>query len=140
MIWYFIREGEPTAFFAGVIKGKVSVRKTHIFNKITKQIEIKPLFKIVSFKSPQTLGKSDSKARSRISSFKKKRNSVTNKNYRNSIGDNENYSRKESLKKYSDKSLNNFSNKDRNIKIVKENYDLDKYELIEEELFRRGEG
>ena len=44
---YFIHEGEPTGFFAGIIKGKVSVRKTHIYNKMTKEIEIKPVYKII---------------------------------------------------------------------------------------------
>ena len=47
---YFIHEGEPTGFFAGVIKGKVSIRKTHIFDKNTNEIVIKPLYKIIMLK------------------------------------------------------------------------------------------
>jgi len=40
-----------------VIKGKVSIRKTHIFDKKSNQIVIKPLYKIVMIKKP-TLGRS----------------------------------------------------------------------------------
>ena len=47
---YFLHEGEPTGFFAGLIKGKVSIRKTHIINRITNEIIIKPLYKIILIK------------------------------------------------------------------------------------------
>ena len=124
---YFIHEGEPSRFFAGVIKGKVSVRKTNIYNKETKQIEIKPLFKAVLLKKPP--------------SSKKSKDNIQPQNNENDVIDNEDEPKKE-VKKNSRKNIdNNLSNTNElNIKIVKESYDLNKYELIEEELFRKGEG
>ena len=59
---YFINEGEPTGFFAGVIKGKVSIRKTHIFDKLTNEIIIKPLYKVIMMKKPMLLRSSRRKS------------------------------------------------------------------------------
>ena len=38
-----------------MIKGKVSIRKTHIFDKFTNQIVIKPLYKVIMMKKPMLL-------------------------------------------------------------------------------------
>ena len=136
---YFIREGEPTGFFAGVIKGKVSVRKTHIFNKTTKEIEIKPLYKIVSVKKSPTIRKPHQKIRD------DKNNDSFNKDDKNEIKSKliRTNSKKKSNRNFnlSNDKINKSNNLlDRNYKIVKEHIDTDKYEFIEEELFIRGEG
>jgi len=47
---YFFHEGEPSKFFAGLIKGKISFRKAKIFNRETGEIIFRPLYKIVDKK------------------------------------------------------------------------------------------
>ena len=42
---YFLHEGEPSKFFAGLIKGKISFRKAKIINKKTNEIVLKHLYK-----------------------------------------------------------------------------------------------
>ena len=95
---YFIHEGEPTGFFAGVIKGKVSIRKTHIFDKTTNQIVIKPLFKIITSKEKNIIRNK----RRKSSNFLPRNNSNNNLNNNliNVINNvDQNTSKKSSLKK-----------------------------------------
>ena len=160
---YFIHEGEPTGFFAGVIKGKVSIRKTHIFDRKTNQIVIKPLYKVIMMKKP-SIGRNSQKLStdsffSKNINFSKLYNSNKNDNNNNS---NVNNSNKNIAKLFKKESNNNFkpsmkkafnrlkttkftfknsedkSNQD--FRIIKEVFDPEKYFVSEEELFRRGEG
>ena len=151
---YFIHEGEPTGFFAGVIRGKVSVRKTHIFNKKTKEIEIKPLYKMVVLKKPSMIRKSHQKISSDLTFLQSKKksnsesihnipekekelNEIKNENKFNQVKfyeNNINPQRRDNI------STSSKFIRDRHFKIVKEFFDEDKYDYIEEELFRRGEG
>ena len=151
---YFIHEGEPTGFFAGVIKGKVSIRKTHIFDKTTNQIVIKPLFKIITSKEKNIIRNK----RRKSSNFLPRNNSNNNLNNNliNVINNvDQNTSKKSSLKKNkknsktpiktykrmatSKVSFNTFEERN-NYRIVKEVFEPDKYIISEEELFRQGEG
>ena len=49
---YFFHEGEPSKFFAGLIKGKISFRKSKIINRETNEIVLKHLYKVSLFKKP----------------------------------------------------------------------------------------
>ena len=160
---YFIHEGEPTGFFAGVIKGKVSIRKTHIFDKNTNEIVIKPLYKIIMLKKANII-KNTRRNSSNFIFFKNFQENNNNNNIDNNNdndNNNNNINKKESSKiitpmKNNSKSLHNKtflrmntsktslknkeekSNKD--FRIIKEVFDPDKYIVTEEELFRQGEG
>ena len=156
---YFLHEGEPTGFFAGVIKGKVSIRKTHIFDKKSNQIVIKPLYKIIMIKKP-SLGRSSRRMSSNAMFLKNSQdndNSLDNRNIKNI---NNKIDKKDSFKKVSFLKKNSktnfkktfqkmksskitFGNSDErnnNFRIIKEIFDPEKYIVSEEELFRQGEG
>lgn len=151
---YFIHEGEPTGFFAGVIKGKVSIRKTHIFNKITKEIEIKPLYKMVSLKKSSTIRKSHQKLPNDFAFLKsiKKSNSESIENLQEKPKESNDIKKDKKNVVINQQEKNNILSgkklrnrhanivRDRNFRIVKEFFDQEKYDFIEEELFRRGEG
>ena len=131
---YFFHEGEPSKFFAGLIKGKISFKKSKIFNRETGEIIFRPLYKIVEKKEDMR------------SSVRK----LTNRN--------ENISKK--IKQYMGikekkldpkrMSVNNsfrfsafkpkFSLTDRPYKIVKEYFDPKYYRVEEEELFQADSG
>ena len=49
---YFLHEGEPSKFFAGLIKGKISFRKAKIINKKTNEIVLKHLYKASLLRKP----------------------------------------------------------------------------------------
>ena len=88
---YFINEGEPTGFFAGVIKGKVSIRKTHIFDKLTNEIIIKPLYKVIMMKKPMLLRSSRRKSSNSLflkSSKEKMSKNTIDQNINNSVNNN----------------------------------------------------
>ena len=125
---YFIHEGEPSKFFAGLIKGKVSLKKTQIFNKQTNEIVIKPIFRAISNKRIITKKNTNRGRKSSKAIY------ATNSNF---------FPRKSLCKKISieNNSIEKNSNENgKDIKIVKENFDTDKYIIVEEELFREGEG
>jgi CRP-like cAMP-binding protein len=151
---YFLHEGEPTGFFAGLIKGKVSIRKTHIINRITNEIIIKPLYKII--KQPSSPSKfrrlsSNLLVSDQNSNNTKSKSSFKNKN-KNEISPKKvsimTKDKKEGMKKNYKKmqttSKINFSNREernnKNYRIVKESFDPQKYIVKEEELFRQSEG
>ena len=151
---YFIHEGEPTGFFAGVIKGKVSVRKTHIFDRKTNQIVIKPLYKIILMKKP-SFGRGSQKIPENSYNFNKPQDNNENspKENNNTKDDNKSKENQELPKNNSNskKGLhrmkstqfnlkNNEEKTNKGFKIIKEIFDPEKYIVSEEELFRQGEG
>ena len=153
---YILHEGEPTGFFAGLIKGKVSIRKTHIINRITNEIIIKPLYKVLLIKQPSFLTKNrrmssniivpdqnsnDSKSNS---CFKpKKKNEISPKKVTIKMQDKKESSKK-NYKRLQTTSKINFTNREernnKNYRIVKETLDPKKYLVKEQELFRQSEG
>ena len=155
-----MHEGEPTGFFAGVIKGKVSIRKTHIFDKKTNQIVIKPLYKVIMMKRP-SLGRSSQKNESLFSnnilqsyksSYSNKNNDINNEEDNNTSNEiKKNDPKKDSIKPLIQKTFNrlksskfSFKNTEernnKNFRIIKEIFEPEKYTVSEEELFRQGEG
>ena len=151
---YFLHEGEPTGFFAGLIKGKVSIRKTHIINRITNEIIIKPLYKIILIKQPSIRAKSRRLSSNFIPNQNSNNNTKSKSNYKNkneispkkvSINIKDKKERiKKSYKRMQTTSKINFSNREernnKNYRIVKESFDPQKYIVKEEELFRQSEG
>ena len=151
---YFLHEGEPTGFFAGLIKGKVSIRKTHIINRITNEIIIKPLYKTLLIKQPSFHVKSrrlsssfipeqNSNNNSKSKSCFKNKNEISPKKVTINIKDKKEGIKK-SYKRMQTTSKINFSNREernnKNYRIVKETFDPKKYIVKEEELFRQSEG
>ena len=151
---YFLHEGEPTGFFAGLIKGKVSIRKTHIINRITNEIIIKPLYKIILIKQPSIRAKSrrlssnfipdqNSNNNTKSKSSYKNKNEISPKKVSINIKDKKERIKK-SYKRMQTTSKINFSNREernnKNYRIVKESFDPQKYIVKEEELFRQSEG
>ena len=151
---YFLHEGEPTGFFAGLIKGKVSIRKTHIINRITNEIIIKPLYKIILIKQPSIRAKSrrlssnfipnqNSNNNTKSKSSFKNKNEISPKKVSINIKDKKERIKK-SYKRMQTTSKINFSNREernnKNYRIVKESFDPQKYIVKEEELFRQSEG
>ena len=130
----FIHEGEPSKFFAGLIKGKVSLIKTNIINKFTNEIVIKPIFKTAVSKR-SSVKKNTSRVRAR--KFSKSIFSINPR--RKSVCMNLSKEKHEVEKMVNEKILHE-QDDDKFYKIVKENFDTDKYDIIEEELFRKGEG
>ena len=57
---YFLHEGEPSKFFAGLIKGKISFRKSKIINIETNEIVLKHLYKFSLLRKP-TIRKKETK-------------------------------------------------------------------------------
>ena len=49
---YILHEGEPSKFFLGVIKGKISFRKSKIINKETNELVLKRLYKVMPLRKP----------------------------------------------------------------------------------------
>jgi len=49
---YFLHEGEPSKFFCGVIKGRISFRKSKIINKETNELVLKHLYRVVLLRKP----------------------------------------------------------------------------------------
>ena len=155
---YFIHEGEPTGFFAGVIKGKVSIRKTHIFDKNTNQIVIKPLYKIITIKRQNTGGRSSKRLSSNPNFMKNSEHSSEKNVNKNKVNKKDSFKKNIFMRKYTTINMNSIKKKSRTIKInynsnspernlsksnfriIKEVFDPEKYIISEEELFRRGEG
>ena len=145
---YFLHEGEPTGFFAGLIKGKVSIRKTHIINRKTNEIIIKPLYKIIlikqaNFRSKNRRMSSNVFVSDQDSNNSKSKNEISSKKITIMIKDKKEGIRKD-YKRMQTTSKINFINREernnKNYRIVKENFDPKKYLVKEQELFRQSEG
>ena len=158
---YFLHEGEPSKFFAGLIKGKISFRKSKIINIETNEIVLKHLYKFSLLRKP-TIRKKETKnltiANSKIPNnneneennqdsnnrFKKIMNYINmNKSEKKSqikshhrFSVMQNYS---TLKSQISLIKNKYSSK-QEYKIIKEHFDPKKYIINEEELFQAGPG
>ena len=148
---YFLHEGEPSKFFAGLIKGKISFRKSKIINRETNEIVLKHLFKVSLLRKP-TIGRQIMKSLTSVKSNDEE-NKENNKNLKKIIN-NVNTSKSGSIKIQQRLSImptykalkshfslikNNYSSKEE-YRVIKENFDPKKYIVLEEELFQAGGG
>ena len=131
---YFFHEGEPSKFFAGLIKGKISFKKAKIFNRLTGEIIFRPLYRIVDKKEDMRSSVRKFTNRDEIRSIKMRQNMGINKKKldpkRISVNNISNFSAFKSK----------FSLNDRPYKIVKEYFDPKYYRVIEDELFQAESG
>ena len=131
---YFFHEGEPSKFFAGLIKGKISFKKAKIFNRLTGEIIFRPLYRIVDKKEDMRTSVRKFTNRDEIRSIKMRQNMGINKKKldpkRISVNNISNFSAFKSK----------FSLNDRPYKIVKEYFDPKYYRVIEDELFQAESG
>ena len=132
---YFFHEGEPSKFFAGLIKGRICFKKSKIFNRETGEIIYRPLYKVVEKKDDlrNTIRKLTN--RDDIKSNKLKQNMdikgkqidpkrisvITNMSYFTSF-------------------KSKFSLNAQPYRIVKEYFDPQYYNVVEEELFQADSG
>lgn len=155
---YFIHEGEPSKFFAGLIKGKISFRKSKIINRETNERVLKHLYKFSLLRKP-TIRRQDTKTFTNISSKnknnddEKEEENIPLQKIRSTLNINK-IERKENVKFQqrfsisqnqpsikSNLSLNNNKySKKQEYKLIKENFDPQKYIVTEEELFQAGVG
>ena len=131
---YFFHEGEPSKFFAGLIKGKISFKKAKIFNRLTGEIIFRPLYRIVDKKEDMRSSVRKFTNRDDNRSIKMRQNMGINKKKldpkRISVNNISNFSAFKSK----------FSLNDRPYKIVKEYFDPKYYRVIEDELFQAESG
>ena len=131
---YFFHEGEPSKFFAGLIKGKISFKKAKIFNRLTGEIIFRPLYRIVDKKEDMRNSVRKFTNRDDNRSIKMRQNMGINKKKldpkRISVNNISNFSAFKSK----------FSLNDRPYKIVKEYFDPKYYRVIEDELFQAESG
>ena len=131
---YFFHEGEPSKFFAGLIKGKISFKKAKIFNRLTGEIIFRPLYRIVDKKEDMRSSVRKFTNRDENRSIKMRQNMGINKKKldpkRISVNNISNFSAFKSK----------FSLNDRPYKIVKEYFDPKYYRVIEDELFQAESG
>ena len=153
---YFLHEGEPSKFFAGLIKGRISFRKAKIINKETNEIVLKHLYKVSLLRKPtikKQVMKSLSVINSKDNNEKNKDNSITFKIIMNNMNTNSR-SIKNKIKSYHRFSMvpnystiksrislinNKYTNR-QEYRIIKEHFDPKKYVVKEEEIFQAGTG
>ena len=158
---YFIHEGEPSKFFAGLIKGRISFRKSKIINIETNEIVLKHLYKASLLRKPtinREAIKNLTKINSKFSNInpENKANNTYNNNFKK-IMNTLNLSKSEknadikshqrlsimlnysTLRSHISLIKNKYSSK-QEYKIVKEYFDPKKYIIREEELFQAGAG
>ena len=131
---YFFHEGEPSKFFAGLIKGKITFKKSKIFSRETGEIIYRPLYKIVEKKDD---------VRSSVRKFTN-RDAKSSKKMKQNMGIKE---KKLDPKRISVNNIYHFASfkpklslNDRPYKIVKEYFDPRYFRVIEEELFQADSG
>ena len=160
---YFFHEGEPSKFFAGLIKGKISFRKSKIINRETNEIVLKHLYKVSLFKKPtirkqiiKSLTTNNEKNQNnknneenieekrKAKQLKKILNTLNGKNSEININRQNahrltmmvNYS---ALKSHISLIKNKYSSQ-QEYRVIKEHFDPKKYIVKEEELFQAGAG
>ena len=130
---YLFHEAEPSKFFAGLIKGKISFQKSKIFSKDTGEMIFRSLYKIIEKKEDirsnyrKLTNREDSRFRMKLS-IDVKNNSLSSK--RVSVNT------FPMFKAFNTK----FNYNDQSYKIVKEYYDPQYYNVIEEEIFQAESG
>ena len=154
---YFIHEGEPSKFFAGLIKGRISFRKSKIINIETNEIVLKHLYKASLLRKP-TINRKAIKNLTTINSKFSNNNpeNIANNTYKK-IMNTLNLSKSEknsdikshqrlsimpnfsTLRSHISLIKNKYSSK-QEYKIIKEYFDPKKYIIREEELFQAGAG
>ena len=107
---YFLHEGEPSKFFCGLIKGKISFRKSKIINRQTNEIVLKHLYRIAIQRKP-TLRRQMTK-----------RNFSKYFTYRNNVNNNEEKNQQTENNKSKEKTENSFEK----IQKIRNNLDLSK--------------
>ena len=131
---YFFHEGEPSKFFAGVIKGKISFRKAKIFNRETGEIIFRPLYKIVDKKDD---GRSNVRKYTNIDDTKSNKMKQT-------MGIKEKKLDPKRISVFNISHFSGFKSKfsltDRPYKIVKEYFDPKYYRVVDDELFQAESG
>ena len=131
---FFFHEGEPSRFFAGLIKGKICFKKSKIINKITGEAIHKPLYKTVEKKED---------SRSRIRRLTNRIESKSNKIKQN-LGIKGKIVNPKRISVFNLPSVNSLKSKlslsNITYKIVKEYFDPVYYQVTEEELFRADPG
>ena len=131
---FFFHEGEPSRFFAGLIKGKICFKKSKIINKITGEAIHKPLYKTVEKKE-------DSRSRNRrlTNRIESKSNKI-----KQNLGIKGKIVNPKRISVFNLPSVNSLKSKlslsNITYKIVKEYFDPVYYQVTEEELFRADPG
>ena len=131
---FLFHESEPSKFFAGLIKGKISFRKSKIFNVESGEIILRSLYKIVEKKE-------DLSNKKRKFSNKDSTQSIMTK-LSIDIKDNQIENKRISVNNFQAfKSLSsNFSLIDESYKIVKEYFNPLYYRVTEDEIFQAESG
>ena len=152
---YFLHEGEPSKFFAGLIKGKISFRKSKIINRDTNELVYKHLYKVSLLRKPtikiKTKGSKSITLNPKDLNFadneyneklKKIKNNLNLRRSREFLKKNHRFSVKinwSTLKSQMSLMRNKYSTK-QEYRIIKENFDPQKYIVKEEELFQASAG
>ena len=131
---FLFHESEPSKFFAGLIKGKISFRKSKIFNIESGEIILRSLYKIVEKKE-------DLSNKKRKFSNKDSTQSIMTK-LSIDIKDNQIENKRISVNNFQAfKSLSsNFSLIDQSYKVVKEYFNPLYYRVTEDEIFQAESG
>ena len=131
---YFFHEGEPSKFFAGLIKGRICFKKSKIFNRETGEVIYRPLYRAVEKKEDM---------RNTIRKLTKKEDLRGNKIKQN-MELNQKQLDPKRISVYNLPYFSYFRTKgsltSQPYKIVKEYFDPQYYRVVEEELFQADSG
>ena len=132
---YFFHEGEPSKFFAGLIKGRICFKKSKIFNRETGEVIFRPLYRTVEKKED---------IRSSIRKLTKKEDLKGNKIKQNMGINNQKQFDTKRISVYNLPYFSLYKSKLSLIaqpyKIIKDYFDPQYYRVIEEELFQADSG
>ena len=131
---YFFHEGEPSKFFAGLIKGRICFKKSKIFNRETGEVIYRPLYKAIEKKEDM---------RNTIRKLTKREDLSGNKIKQN-MDINQKQLDPKRISVYNLSYFSYFRAKASLIsqpyKVIKEYFDPQYYRVIEEELFQADSG